>query len=179
MRNIFWGLLLAGLVAPAAIASGPASSDPFPRGELFGGYSYFYSNAGQSGNSFNGAAGSITENIRPWFGGVLDFSTQWHAGGNVTTFAYGPVFSYRKDPKITPFVHFLGGGVRGSVGYLGVSKAETTWGLMAGGGVDVKVTRSLAVRVFQADYVFSHFSGVHQDNMRVSVGLVYRFGFSR
>ena len=45
--------------------------------------------------------------------------------------------------------------------------------------MDVRVARSLAVRVFQADYVFSHFSGVHQDNVRVSVGLVYRYGFGR
>ena len=179
MRNILGVLLLVSFLAPAAAASDPASSDPYPRGELFGGYSYLYSNAGQSGGSFSGGAASITENIRPWFGGVFDFSTQWHSGANVTTFGYGPVFAYRKDPKITPFVHILGGGVRGSVEYLNISKAETTWSVMAGGGLDVKVARGLAVRLFQADYVFSHFSGVHQDNFRVSVGLVYRFGYGR
>ncbi|HEY6293080.1 MAG TPA: outer membrane beta-barrel protein [Terriglobia bacterium] len=172
MRKIFWLLLLVCFLPLAAVASDPASNDSFPRGELFGGYSFFYSNAGQHGSGFNGGSGSIAENVNPWFGGVFDFSTQWHSGANVTTFMYGPVFSYRKDPKITPFVRFLGGGVRGSVNYLDFSKAQTSWGFDAGGGVDARVTKSLSIRVVQVDYVFSHFSGVHQDNIRVSVGLL-------
>ena len=45
-----------------------------------------------------------------------------------------------------------------------------------GGGLDVKLTRSLAFRVLQADYLLTRFGGVTQNNARLTTGLVYRFG---
>ena len=179
MWKILRLLVLVCFLPLAAMASGPPTLESFPQGELFGGYSFLYSNVGQKGTAFNGGSGSIAQNLTPWFGGVFDFSSQWGSGTNVTTFMYGPVFSYRKDPKITPFVRFLAGGVRGGVGYLNISKPETTWGLDAGGGLDAAVTKNLSIRIIQVDYVFSHFSGVHQDNIRVSVGLLYQFAFKK
>ena len=179
MRMIFRLLVLVCCLPLAAMGRDPVTVESFPQGELFGGYSFFFANAGQNGNAFNGATGSIAQNLTPWFGGVFDFSTQWHSGTNVTTFMYGPVFSYRHDPKITPFVRFLAGGVRGGVGYLNISKPQTTWGLDGGAGVDAALTSNLSIRIVQVDYVFSHFSGVHQDNIRVSVGLLYQFAFKK
>jgi opacity protein-like surface antigen len=174
VRKMFWLICLLPLTAMAADSD---SANSTPRGEFFGGYSYFH--AGDDGGNFSGVNTSIAENVRPWFGGVLDISSQWNSGTNVSTFMYGPVFSYRKDPKVTPFVHFLAGGVRGSVGYLDISRSKTTFGVAPGGGVDVRVTRNLALRVIQVDYVLSRFSATQQSNFRVSAGLVYRFSFGK
>ena len=90
---------------------------------------------------------------------------------------YGPVFSSRKNPRITPFVHVMGGGVRGSVGYLNISHAKTTPAMQAGSGFDVRISNDLALRLLQVDYVLSNFSSTPQNNVRASVGLVYRFAF--
>ena len=174
MRRLFW---LVCLLPLTAMAADPGSTGLYPRGEFFGGYSYFH--GGDGGGNFNGLDASIAENLRPWFGGALEVSSHWGSGTNVSTFMYGPVFSYRKDPRVTPFFHFLAGGVSGSTGYLDISHGKATFGLTAGGGVDVKVTPNLAVRVAQVDYVMSRFSASEQSNFRFSAGLVYRFGFRK
>src|SRR5215471_5640633 len=142
------------LITPDGDGGDPGSIESYPRGEFFGGYSYFH--APNGGGSFNGVDTSIAQNLRPWFGGALEISSHWN-GPNVSTFMYGPVFSFRQDPRVTPFVHFLAGGVRGSVGYLDISHSKTTFGFAAGGGVDVQVTKNLAVRMVQVDYIMSRF----------------------
>ena len=167
------------LVLLASLPWVARAADPVPKGELFGGYSYFRSDLGLTSTGFNGGDVSIAENTNRWLGGVLDFSSHYNGGVNVTSVMYGPQFTYRKNPRLTPFAHVLVGGVRGSVSYLGISKAEATIGFAGGGGLDAQVTQHLAVRLIQVDYIFSHFSAVHQDNMRVSVGLVFRFAFRR
>jgi hypothetical protein len=47
--------------------------------------------------------------------------------------------------------------------------------MAAGGGVDVNLTRRLAFRIIQVDYVLTHFSGETQSNARITTALVYRF----
>lgn len=177
MRKVSWLLLL--LTSLPLVGRASDASDPVPKGELFGGYSYFRSDLGLTSTGFNGADVSIAENTNRWLGGVLDFSSHYNGGVNFTSVMYGPQFAYRRNPKLTPFAHVLVGGVRGSVGYLGISKAEATIGFAGGGGLDAQLTQHLAVRVIQVDYIFSHFSGVHQDDVRLSVGLVFRFAFRR
>ncbi len=49
-------------------------------------------------------------------------------------------------------------------------------------GLDISVTRRIALRVFEADYYFRRFdNGVndHQDNLRIAAGVIVRFGGSR
>jgi hypothetical protein len=47
--------------------------------------------------------------------------------------------------------------------------------MVTGGGVDIKVSPRVAVRL-NADYMFSHFLGLRQDNLVFGGGLVFRFG---
>jgi hypothetical protein len=48
--------------------------------------------------------------------------------------------------------------------------------LMIGGGVDVKVRRHWAIRAIQADWFLVHGSGgTSNENIRISIGAVYRF----
>jgi len=47
---------------------------------------------------------------------------------------------------------------------------------MLGGGVDFALTDRIAIRPIQADYLMSRFLGTRQDNIRLSAGIVLRFG---
>jgi hypothetical protein len=53
------------------------------------------------------------------------------------------------------------------------------WLSAAGGGLDIGLTRHIAVRAFEADYYLTRFdNGVndHQNNLRIDAGVVIRLG---
>jgi hypothetical protein len=138
--------------------------------------------ADMNGSSFHlqGVDFSATENVNSWFGGALDFSSHFttEAGfkTNIESLTYGPVFSYRIHPKVVPFGHALVGAARGSPEYLSISKPGFCFGVLAGGGVDVKISSHAALRLIQADYLLTRFSATRQSNIRLSAGIVLRFG---
>jgi hypothetical protein len=168
------------LVGLSLFVTATAMAQEVPRIEVFGGYSHLIANVNGTSSNFNGATLAVGENVNRWFGGTLDFTGHWgtQAGYrvNTQTLMYGPVFSYRGLPNITPSGHVLMGFVHGSPGYLGVSESDRVFGAMLGGSVDVGFTRMVAFRVIQADYLFSRFFHTRQDNIRLSAGIVLRFG---
>jgi hypothetical protein len=173
MRKIL--LLLPLLVLPAS-----AWAQQTPKVEIFGGYSNLYANINTSSFDMNGVNFSAAENVNSWFGGALDFSTHFGTENgykvNMQTLTYGPVFSYRKNKSMVPFGHALVGAVRGGQEYLNISKSDTRVAAYMGGGLDVKVAPSVALRLFQVDYLLTHFSGIRQNNIRLSAGIVFRVG---
>jgi hypothetical protein len=46
--------------------------------------------------------------------------------------------------------------------------------MAAGGGVDVILSESVGLRLFQVDYVLTNFGGNSRGNVRFSVGFVLR-----
>ena len=102
------------------------------------------------------------------------------------TMMFGPSFAYRQNSTVQPFAHVLLGGVHGqasltSKGELlaGTSASASDWsfGYAVGGGVDVKITKCLAVRG-QGDWIRTAFKNAdndRQNNIRVLAGLVFRF----
>ena len=158
----------------------PALAQGTPKVEVFGGYSHLVGDVNDTSFNLNGVDFSVTENVNRWFGGTLDFSSHFgtEAGFKVNseTITYGPVFSYRKNPSVVPFAHALLGAVRGGDEYLSISQPEYRFGVLAGGGVDLKVSKRISVRLIQADYLLTRFSSSRQDNLRLSAGLVFRFG---
>jgi hypothetical protein len=168
------------LVALLLFLCSTAIAQEVPRIEVFGGYSHLIANVNATSFNLNGGTVAVSENLNRWFGGTLDFTSHWATEGgykvNTQTLMYGPVFSYRKQPRVTPFSHILMGVVRGSGGYLGTSEASRHFGLMLGGGVDFALTDRIAIRPIQADYLMSRFLGTRQDNIRLSAGIVLRFG---
>lgn len=107
----------------------------------------------------------------------------------IHTIMVGPRFSYRKIEKITPFAHALFGVSRTHQEVQTVSASfesfssdnNTTFAMAIGGGLDVNLSKRLALRVIQADYLykrleFNRFGFDTHDNLRASVGLVFRFG---
>jgi len=174
MRKAYW-IMMALLMAPLS-----AAAQNIPEVELFGGYSHLVGNLSNSSFNLNGFNGSVEQNFNRWFGGKLDvaatFGTEAGSKVNSQNIAYGPVFSFRKDPKVRPFVEGLLGAVRGSSEYLGISQPEWRFGMLGGGGVDVKLNERVSLRVIEVDYLLTHFSSARQDNVRISAGFVFRFG---
>ena len=180
------------LVSAMAILSVNAAAQG---GEVFGGYSYLRSSAG-SGYNTNGWEGSLTGNFNRVFGLEVDLSDHYNtppgfaSHSNGLSFLFGPHFAYRSIPKLAPFVHFLAGGTRGTQQPFpqasGACPApgcpvlgpphDTAFTAGFGGGVDVKASRFLWIRVVQADYLREYFSNDTQNNLRLSFGVVLRFG---
>lgn len=178
--------------------------------EIFGGYSYMGNNNGTGyvQTSVNGWNAAVTANYKSW-GVVAGFSGhQYNAsasaptpvagsGGSGTMFLFGPQYSFRRVPRVTPFVHALFGEVQGSIissvtpalcsvqgpcqgGGSSISP-ETVFAMALGGGLDVKVNKHVWVRLIQVDYVRQNFSQNDSSNgavnaPRISAGVVFTFG---
>jgi hypothetical protein len=82
---------------------------------------------------------------------------------------------------VIPFVQVLGGAARLNANTSSISAGENSPVVFAGGGVDLNLTRGLAIRAAQVDYMWTRFtlnSGATgtQNTLRVSCGVVFRFG---
>jgi len=169
------GLLFA-LVLFFSVA---AVAQETPKIELFTGYSHLSADLNNTSYNLNGVNVSAAENVNSWFGGVLDFSSSFgsHAGLNVNTqtIMYGPRIAYRKSRFVTPSVHALFGGIRGSRGFDDISVANWRFAMGLGGEIDLRINDKVALRLVQVDYIPTHFLNLRQDNVRVSVGFVFRF----
>jgi peptidoglycan-associated lipoprotein len=100
----------------------------------------------------------------------------------LTSYLAGPRYSLRKSGRFTPFAQVLVGAAHASGG-LAPSQihagSPTAFAMAAGGGLDIKLTRHLAYRAFQADYLLTllpNRTNDHQNNFRLGTGIVFRFG---
>lgn len=183
-----------------------------PKVELFLGYSYLHAVPGlAAGNRLvwlNGGSASIAYNFNRYLGIVADVGALTNsqvrftgaytstvdvnnANVNVITYLFGPRLSFRKYNRITPFVQVLFGGAHANAVTLTpctfsctLLPAESAFAMTAGGGLDVKVHRHIAIRIIQAEYLMTRFQDyttgatATQNDMRLSSGIVFRFGGS-
>ena len=165
---------LAALLAPIASAGEKLPVD------LFGGYSYMK----LSDESRNGADAALGFALAGPVSAFLDASAHWASVDGVDlsdwTLMAGPGMRFGKAGGTVLFVRALAGLVkdRASIKVLDVDIGEgsSRFGVLAGGGVDLRVARSWAVRV-QGDYLWNDApEGVKTSGFRGSAGLVYRFG---
>ena len=113
------------------------------------------------------------------------------SSGNAFTYLFGPRVSFGNHERFTPFAQVLLGGIHASAVTLssGCSNigctplpSENKFAMTAGGGLDLRVSQHFAIRVIQAEYLLTRFSdlstGNHgiQNDMRLSSGIVFRFG---
>lgn len=134
-----------------------------PEVEVFAGYSYLRI----YGEDSNGGNVAVTANVNRWFGVTGDVSSHVAVddrGEDVTLVVGGPRFTYRRGP-VTPYAHFMFGGAFGG--------DDTEGAIVFGGGVDAKVSKHVAIRIAQVDYVATTF---RSNNVRISAGVVFRFG---
>ena len=193
--------MIAVLCMYATLAA--AQDQPAPKVELFGGYSFLYPHADVHGQlpgavsplssrletNPRGAGASLTLNFNRWFGLTLDTSTDW--GSGETTFpnriddaafsnlSFGPKITFRHE-HFSPFLEVLVGDDRLMPdAFHDIDKL----GVMFGGGIDVKLSRHVALRLIRADYVFSSYryapptvSNTDINGVRLQAGLNFMFG---
>jgi peptidoglycan-associated lipoprotein len=186
-------------------ASG-AVSDGGPRVTAFGGYNYFHN----GGEGFNGWEGQGTFNFTPHLGVTADIAGDYRnlisvsllgvnasANQRFYTYLFGPTVTGNFG-RASVFGHALFGEAHSSLGagislpiIGGISTGLTSANAFAmafGGGVDIGLTRHLAIRAFQADYLRTQFSSTDalitglstnlnggQNSYRASAGIVFRF----
>ncbi len=190
------------LVVFLGLLSLPLMAADTPKVEVFGGYEYMHlGNVGDTGLDINanGWDVSATFNANKHFGVAGDFSGNYSSKSgtigdlgtgtikpHLFTYTFGPVISMDAGGKFNPFGHFLIGGghlsasacgTNGS-GQSGCESLGSTNGLamMAGGGLDVKAGKRMAIRLAQFDWVYLHSQGVGlSKNFRYSAGVVFNF----
>jgi hypothetical protein len=182
--------LLGCVFACPARAQQPAATTP--RFEAAGAYDYVWANAADSGGGFslNGGSASFAYNFRDHLAIVGDFGAYRfnNLGQGLTstvyTYAFGPrlpIHLTRGKRQFTPFAQVLFGGGRLNASANGVNAGENGLALIAGGGIDLSRGHHFAIRLFEADYLLTRFahpdgSSATQNNLRLSAGLVFRFG---
>ncbi|MBZ5527096.1 MAG: porin family protein [Acidobacteriia bacterium] len=159
---------LSILIAGVILFSLPAAAQEYPKLEIFGGYQLTHLEPSFNASGWNA---SFAGNANHWFGIAADFSGAYKSGAKLHTFMFGPVFSYRKNERITPFAHALLGGAVASGG-----GTATAFSIALGGGFDVRVNKQFAVRLVQGDWMLFHSGGIwDKKDARVSAGVVFRF----
>lgn len=180
-----------------------AQNQPAPKWELFGGYSFLYPGANINGqlpgallplssrleSNPRGAGASVTYNFTDWFGLTLDTSTHWGSGETglvkriddaaFSNLSFGPKITFRHN-RFSPFFEVLVGDHRLMPdAFHDVDKL----GFMFGGGLDINLSRHVALRLIRADYVVSSYrygppsvSSTDIRGLRAQTGLVFMFG---
>lgn len=164
--------------------------------EISAGYTYLRSNTVTNGPSINpiGATFSAAYYVKNWLGlvGELGLCRQGDVAASgfsltVSSYQAGPRLRLRSHSHLVPFGQFLLGAGHASgtlythsLGF-GVPPLGANNGflLTAGGGVDWRLSPRIAIRLVQGDYWHSQFlngNNNRQDNLRLSTGVVFRFG---
>ena len=192
--------------APAAPAQTAPKQAPVSRVDIFLGYSYLAPHGTVTTNSAltglpypvrygsvdYGAIGSVAFFFNRYVGGVVEYAD--HTLGKNDGFrdaAAGLIVRYPSSLGVTPFAHAMAGA-----SLVGGPNAEPnvvhgyTWGpmLKVGGGLDYDTplfNHHLGVRLFQADYVYTHADFGPQgitggraniDSAELSAGLLLKLG---
>jgi outer membrane protein OmpA-like peptidoglycan-associated protein len=116
------------------------------------------------------------------------FQTQ----GNMFTYLFGPTYTVRTS-RVNYFGEILFGGsntngyanliksIDAGGGTISASGAQHPFTMAIGGGVDIRITKSIAFRPVEIDYVLTRYSNPltsvnNQNHFRYLAGLVFRFG---
>ncbi|HYM78692.1 MAG TPA: OmpA family protein [Candidatus Dormibacteraeota bacterium] len=180
--------------------SAVAQSDSNPKWDLFAGYQWFHPGgtvpaANTDPNNPTpflipdmpkGAGAAFAYNFDKHWAGEVDLGHNWGSGSYTTTASIGPRFMWRSD-TVNFFMHGLVGYNRLAV--TGMSSRSNGIGAILGGGMDLPITKSFAIRVFEADYVYSrhNFAGLAApqfpdlrrptlQGVRLRTGLLFSWG---
>jgi peptidoglycan-associated lipoprotein len=98
----------------------------------------------------------------------------------------GARYSLQLKHGLKPFAHFLLGGVHGFDSTFphpgGAPSSANSFAFTAGGGLDYGLSRHVAVRVVQIDYLKTYLPNNatdEQNNLRVGAGIVFRMKLTK
>jgi outer membrane protein OmpA-like peptidoglycan-associated protein len=197
-------MLLAAFAILCGLSTFVAAQEPLsPKWEFYGGYSFFHPGADVHGvlpqgllpvgsrleANPRGIGAGVTYDFNRWLGITLDSSTLWNSGETGTgrvddtalsNLSLGPKITFRQA-HFSPFLEVLVGDHRLMPdAFHDIQKL----GVMAGGGLDVNLTRHVALRLLRADFVYSNYrygpSATTPETeirgVRLQSGLVLMFG---
>jgi hypothetical protein len=174
--------VLAAFLAFGAAASA-ADEAATPKVEVGVSYSGLHVNSANFDNQRNGNGGSgyIEYNLNKTVGLVADFGgyANTRADNRLMTYLFGPRFNWRLS-RLNPYVQFLFGGAYAWSGPQYAVK-QNAFATAAGGGLDYRLTDHIALKPIQVEYVMTQIDstsgfGSHQNDVRYSAGVVFRFG---
>lgn len=192
-------LVITFLIAGSAtllVAQTPANQ---PKNQFFAGYSFNSADintltidprrTGQNGINLE-----YTRSITKHIGITADASAHFHRDTSSTT---GGTFTSKRDQyfllgglqfktgsgkRVQPFAHALFGAslFRGFTSNIRTSgnvytfDDATSLAMALGGGLDVRLSKRIDLRLIQADYAPTWFGSGRQNNFRLSVGIVFK-----
>jgi outer membrane immunogenic protein len=190
IKTVTFLLLALGF---AAMAPRLAMAQSGSRVEVGVDYNYVRTNA-PAGNcgcfAMNGGNGWVAINFSHSLGIVGEIASQYasnisSSGTDLTLTSYlaGPRYVLGRAHHFAPFAQVLLGGAHASgslaPGNSGLAGSANAFAMIAGGGLDIGLSRHIAVRAFEADYYLTRFdNGVndHQNSLRLAAGVIIRFG---
>ena len=196
---------MAAVVVLCVIGTFAAAQDqPAPKWELYAGYSFFdpanhvygllpgglLPATSRIESNPHGVGASVTYNFNRWFGLTADGSGHWGSGENGVSSRIDDAafYSASAGPKLTFRTHHFSPFVEALVGWHSLDsdlfQSDNGFGFMAGGGVDLNLTRRVAWRVLRGDFVFSNHQygpspivpATDVRGVRLQSGLVFMFG---
>ena len=195
IRKLILGLSLiacGGLLCEAQTAADP-------KNEFFAGYSYQSADINTltidpQRTSQNGANIEYTRNVTRNIGITGDFSAHFHrdststAGGKFSrqrdqyALLGGLQFKAHNHDRVQPFAHALFGvsifrGFTSNItpaGNIFTFDDATSFGMALGGGLDIRTSKRIDVRLIQVDYSPTHFGSGWQHNVRLSIGIIFK-----
>lgn len=184
MRKLYVIVLMFFISAGLASAQVPTS------GNVFFGYSFYNTDLSSIDRAnTNGWEGTLEGKVLPFVGIIADFDGHYGSQNfigpcppvpgpcgkvneNITehNILFGPRVSASVG-KFRPFAEAMFG-----LGHVNVHSAatDTSFATALGGGLDYHLVRLVAWR-FQGDFVQTRFFGTHQNNARISTGIVIHF----
>jgi hypothetical protein len=195
------GAALLGMILLFGTA---AFAQDSPKMEVSGDFSYMRFNpqnnniTGLGDFSLNGGGGAFTYflkdsiGIKAEFEGYASTTRNFPGGfpvsGNLFTYNVGPVYKYRTE-HFQPFVEAMFGGAHSNA-YVNIcnvtggcinSPSNNAFDFIIGGGLDIPLNKSIAIRAAEADYVLTRFGNSYtsgnnnQSNFRIQAGVVFSF----
>lgn len=160
-------------------------------GNVYFGYTYYNTQLSVTRGSLNGWQGTLEGKLFPLLGIVADITGHYgsqefpNPGAtcpvgvvcsplSVNAHIYEALFGPRLSVPVGKFRPFA--EAEFGVGHVTTNGfgSDTSWATALGGGLDYRILRPLAWR-FQGDYVRTQFFSGHQNNVRLSTGIVIRF----
>ncbi|MFT4111201.1 outer membrane beta-barrel protein [Silvibacterium sp.] len=190
-------LLLALAVSSACAQTQPSASTWQGQTEVAGEYTWVHSNAppAECGCfSLNGGSGEIARTFYSGYSAFVFDTTVVHAAGispagyDLTLSVFTAGYRFRPAPheRWNPYGQVLLGGEHASGTLVqgntpAASDPGVVFAMNIGGGIDRRLGDHWWLRLVDADYMMTSTSNRTNDlqnNVRISTGLVYRFGHS-
>jgi hypothetical protein len=172
--------IVCSFFCPRATAQ---SKSKLPSIDVFGGYSYLRFDDKTLGLAsdlnLNGANVSVAlPDLYMGLGVAIDVSGHYSTELEEFNFLIGPQYTYEwKGMRF--YGHGLFGKARARLRLPGTTNVEPSYLSFAtalGGGIDFPLSGRFSVRAIQADYLITDEFGITQHNVRLSTGIIYRFG---